>query len=325
MSYAEYMRTKAAGRAVVLNTRKPTDSSMMTLKKKQMASSVFAVGGNPVGSTIAVMDRSGNSNAARSYVKPSGKSANSSAYTDYLGAMAIRNDAAAARGRIVQNNDPANCNTPALPTPYFNGCGVNNGGLRQANTVSLSGSDFVRQQIAAQLSRNPIPHSEPGSKPAGPVFVDNTISLGGYSNCQVGCPSPARELANHHQKDIRAPQPLYNPNPPSQANGRMAVMGLPVTQQPSYKAGAAIPRPKTYNLGGTKKHGNDFNVNPARNIVRYQGPPGSKPHLRLNQPIYGQVKPGGGGGGGGFEGGAGGDFSGGGLGGGGEGGGGGFA
>ena len=291
MSYAEYMRTKAAGRAVVLETRKPTDSSTHTLKKKQIASRIFPVGGKFVGSTITATDRPGDNHAARSYVKPSGKPADSSSYTNYRGALAINNDKAAVRGRIVQNNDRAHCIIPALPTPYFNGCGVNNGGLRQANTVSLSGSDFARQQIAAQLSRNPIPHSEPGSKPAGPVFVDNTISLNGYSNCQVGCPPPARALANHHQKDIRAPQPLHNPNPPSQANGRMARMGLPVTQQRVYKAGAYVVKQPTYNLGGTKHHGNDLHVNPKRHIVRYQGPHGAPPQLKINQPMQGNVKP----------------------------------
>jgi hypothetical protein len=296
MSYAEYMRTKAVGRAVVLETRKPTDSSMQTLKKKQMASRVFALGGNFVGSTITGTDRPGDIHASRSYVKPTGNPADSSAYTNYRGAMAIQNDKAAARGRIIQNNDPANCNTPALPTPYFNGCAVNNGGLRKANTVSLSGSDFVRQQMAAQLATNPIPHNEAGSKPAGPVAVNDNLWVSGYTNCANGGSNGGSKyssiLANHSQKDIRAPQPRYNPNPPSQANGRMALMGLPVTQQNAYKAGAAVLRRiPNFNLGGTKHHGNDFNVNPARNIVRYQGPPGSNPHLRLNQPMQGNVKP----------------------------------
>ena len=296
MSYAEYMRTKAAGRAVVLETRKPTDSSMMTLKKKQMASRIFAVGGNFVGSTITGTDRPGDIHASRSYVKSTGNPADSSAYTNYRGAMAIQNDTAAVRGRIIQNNIPANCNTPALPVPYFNGCKVNNGGLRQANTVSLSGSDFIRQQIAAQLATNPIPHNEPGSKPAGPLAVNDNLWVSGYTNCANGGSNGGSKyrsiLANHLQKEIHVPQHRYNPNPPSQANGSMAPMGLPVTQQNAYKAGAALPRrvPR-FNLGGTKKHGNDLFVNQKQNIVAYKGPPGGRPHLRLNQPMQGNVKP----------------------------------
>jgi hypothetical protein len=179
-----------------------------------------------------------------------------------------------------------NTNLPAPPKPYFNGCAVNNGGLRQATTVSLSGSDFARQKIISQLSTNPIPHNKKGDKPCGPLFVDDTISLGGYSNCCISS-SPAV----HAQKDIFVPPPRYNPNPPSQSNGAYAPMGLPVTQTPSYKAGAYISKPATYSLGATKHHGNDMNVNPKQEIVPYQGPPGPPPHLRLNQPMQGNVKP----------------------------------
>jgi hypothetical protein len=289
MSYAEYLRNKAAASVKILNTKKPTDSSAYTLKVRQMASAVFAVDGKPIGTTATAMESPGSVNARRSYAKQNGKSADSSAYTNYKGGQAINNDSAANRGVIVQNGDPSLCNVPSGPQPYFNGCGVNNNGLRVANTVSLSGSDFIRQQIAAQVSSNPIPHNAAGSKPAGPVFVDNTISLGGYNQCQVGCPSPARELANHGKKDIKAPQPPYNPNPPSQANEAFAPMGMPVTQQPSYKAGAAIVRRfPNYDLGGTKKHGNDFNVNPRRPVAPYVG--NGPPHLRLNQPTFGNVK-----------------------------------
>jgi hypothetical protein len=296
MSYAEYMRTKAAGRAVVLETRKPTDSSMMTLKKKQMASRVFPVGGNFVGSTITGTDRPGDIHASRSYVKPRGKPSSSSAFTDYRGAMAIYDDSAAKRGKLTQNNNPATCITPPLPTPYFNGCGVNNGGLRATNTVSLSGSDFARQQIAAQLSRNPIPHNAPGSKPAGPVAVNDNLRVNGYTNCANGGSGGGNScrniLANHSIKDIRAPQPSYNPNPPSRGNGAFAPMTVPVTQQNAYKAGAAIPRRiPNFNLGGTKKHGKDLFVNQKEKIVTYKGPAGAKPHLRLNQPMQGNVKP----------------------------------
>jgi hypothetical protein len=261
-----------------------------------MASRVFAVGGNFVGSTLTGTDRPGDIHASRSYVKPTGNPADSSDYTNYRGAMAIQSDKAAVRGRMLQNNDPTRCNTPALPAPYFNGCGVNNGGMRQSNTVSLSGSDFVRQQIAAQVSRNPIPHNRPGSKPAGPVAVNDNLWVNGYTNCANGGSNGGSNyrsiLANHSIKDIRAPQPSYNPNPPSQANGAFARMGMPVTQQNAYKAGAALPRRiPNFNLGGTKHHGNDLFVNQKQNIVTYKGPPGAKPHLRLNQPMQGNVKP----------------------------------
>ena len=179
-------------------------------------------------------------------------------------------------------------NTPALPTPYFDGCNVNNDGLRQSNTVSLSGSDFMRQKIAAQLCANPIPHNEAGSKPAGPVFVDDTISLNGYSNCAQG----ARRLPNHLQKEIRDYQHNYNPNPPSQANGAFAVKGEPVTQQNAYKAGAALPRRKpTFNLGGTKHHGNDLNVNQRQVPVAYKAPLGAPAQLKINDPMQGNIKP----------------------------------
>ena len=48
MSSSEYMRIKAAARTVVLNTKKPTDSSMYTMKQRQMASQVFSKTGSYV-------------------------------------------------------------------------------------------------------------------------------------------------------------------------------------------------------------------------------------------------------------------------------------
>lgn len=123
MSYAEYMRTRMAGKAVVLETRKPTDSSMETLKRKQSASSVFALGGNFIGSTITGTDRYGNTNACRSYAKLVGKPGDCSSYTNYRGSQAINSNAAYARGRMMQNDNPANCITPPLPKSKYNGYG----------------------------------------------------------------------------------------------------------------------------------------------------------------------------------------------------------
>jgi hypothetical protein len=115
MSYTEYLRRKAAGSTVVLNTQKPTDASMFIMKKRQEASSIFRPDGTQVGSMVSGKDRSGNDHQPLSYVKQTGRPQSASDYTAYRGSQGIRDDAAYKRGRIEQSPAVNNQDIPYIP------------------------------------------------------------------------------------------------------------------------------------------------------------------------------------------------------------------
>jgi hypothetical protein len=271
MSYAEYMRRKSAAATVILDTRKPTDSSMYTLKKRHMASTVFPVNGGDIGSMIEGSGRSGNSHQPLSYQKSTGRPKDSSDYTSYRGSQAIRNDAAYDRGRIEQTCGSGEC-VPRNPDFFTTG-------QRTASTVSTNASSFIKQKLACTNQLALMPHTSGQVGP--PVFVDNTISLNGYSNCVQN--ETLRPKAIH---DIKAevPYPTHPPRP-SQAGGQYAILGVPTTIPVQYKAGAPLR-----NIPYVEKHhGNDLNVNPKQAFVRYQG--NGPAHNKINKPNFANVKP----------------------------------
>lgn len=265
MSYTEYLRRKEAAAPKIVNTVKPTDSSMHTQKVKQMASSVFSQrNGNFKGSMLQTNDRSGNQHALVVHNSPSGKNGDSTAFLHYLGSQAIRNDGAAARGKITLNAD-ADC-VGCVPT---------------LGPAPLSGSDWIRRQQGIVESCVPTPHTQSGDKVDGPKFVDNTIRLSSgwaYTSSNTCCGNP---VANHSIKDV-PPIPDYE----ATRNGVKAP-ALPYQNGGDlpYKAGAASRRIPYVE----KHHGNDLNVNPKRKFVKWQG--GLARILKLNDPRMYPVKP----------------------------------
>ena len=256
MSSSEYMRIKAAARTVVLNTKKPTDSSMYTMKQRQMASRVFSKTGSYAGTTLTANDRSGNTHKPMTFTKNTGRPADASSYTSFKGGVAIGNDAAYYTGRITQVcNSGSNC-VPAV------------------SRAQMNGSDWIRNKLACEPLK---PHTAAGDKPAGPVFVDDTISLNGY---QAVNPTPCP--ANHK---IKAAVPfLGTPNRPTYTINRQFIGA---SNSHPYKAGAATP-----NIPYVEKHhGNDRYVNrrpiPTAARLNASGPP----HLAINTPTQGNVKP----------------------------------
>lgn len=288
MSYAEYLRGKAAAAPVVLNTRKPTDSSMHTTKVRQMASVIIPIGGDFIGSMMASNDRPYYDNhAAGSFSKNIGKPGDSSAFTSFRGGNAVRECDTNPKPTYVTilGCSSGSCR-PTNPSSYYGAGNTSVGRIRSSTTVPSDGSDYMRQKLACLAATIPIPHAL--GKPAGPVFVDNTVTLSGYNkgtnvlsvsgtSCATTCLT-----ANHSVKQYNKFEPIYNPNPPSQANGQLAVLGVPnaTDTRGIYKAGAAlrnIPHVPAH-------HGNDLNVNPDQAFVKYQG--NGPAVLKINTPNF---------------------------------------
>ena len=272
MSYTEYLRRKEAAAPKIVNTIKPTDSSMHTQKVKQMASSVFSQrNGNFKGSMLQTNDRSGNQHALVVHNSPSGKNGDSTAFLHYLGSQAIRNDTAAARGKITLNAD-TDC-VGCVPT---------------LGPAPLSGSDWIRRQQGIVESCVPTPHTQAGDKVDGPKFVDNTIRLSSgwaYTSSNRCCGNPLASTGNpaaiHSIKDV-PPIPDYEA---PRNNVKTSLLPYQNGGDLPYKAGAASRRIPYVE----KHHGNDLNVNPKRQFVKWQG--GLAKILKLNDPRMYPVKP----------------------------------
>lgn len=274
MSASEYLRRRAAKTKFIVNTVRPTDSSLHTLRVKHSASLIFrTLNGGSVGTTQEAYDLgTSKGKAAKAYPKHTGRPANSSDYTAYRGSQALNTNAAASRGKIFTSGCLSNA---AFPEPQ-----TFTGGLRTANTVSTNASGITRATATCHQTL-PVAHNNGDKVVATPQFVDNTISLNGFN--QLVCPTSSQNVpaANH---SIKAVTPL-NIRPPITGAKRSVPVPLGPNNIPSYKAGAATPN-IPYIEG---KHGNDLNVNPTRLIQPYQG---SRVAVnRINVPRFGNYKP----------------------------------
>ena len=260
MSYAEYLRRKASATPVILNTKTTSDASMFTLKKRLMSSSVFRVDGSDVGSMIEGNDRSGNNHRPISYVKKTGRPADASDYTSYLGSQGIRNDSSYNRGRLVANSNSAGSisNCVAIPAPVI---------PKQAS------------QITREIQNCPAVR---GDAISNQVFVDNTIRLSSGLPPEQCCNGNGVARAIHDVKSSSA-YPVI-PNRPSQAGGQYATIGPNITRpDDARKVGAVIPSDHLPYV--EKHHGNDLNVNPRRPAYKYK-PGGLPAHLKINEPTH---------------------------------------
>ena len=261
MSYTEYLRRKDAESTKILSTRENTDASTHTWKLKMASSTVFF----PDGSGIGVMNRpqdlkDDTLKKVVSYQKHApGRTPDASLFSQCTAGAALsaslRPENAKPQPFIVI---PPSCCTIVPTVP------------------ALSGSDFIRQGLACQVA-NGQPHDSSTVTP--PVFVDNTVRLSvGILPGGTGCCWPS---ANHSVKDKSA-YPIV-PSRPSQAGGQYALIG-PSTTSPddARKVGAALRKIPYVE----KHHGNDLGVNPKRPFVRYQIPPGTPAHLKINDPPH---------------------------------------
>lgn len=278
MSYTEYLRRKAAAEPVILNTKKFEDASMFTQKQRLAASTVFRLNGGDIGTTIEANDRSGNAHRPMSYQKQTGRPADASDYTAYLGSQGIRDDAAYKRGRLLTNSNDAGSISACVPI--------------DAPIAPKQASQFTRELIDCHTL-----HADGTADPiSNQVFVDTTIRLsagvpavvidGKYVNGtwvpNTCLPFEPVHPSPQNPKEVKAyPQ---TPNRPSQAGGQYAVIG-PSTTSPddARKVGAAVM--SYYPPYVEKHHGNDLNVNPKRPFVKYK-PGGLPAHLKINEPTH---------------------------------------
>jgi hypothetical protein len=274
MSASEYLRRKAAKTMYIINTVKSTDSSMQTLKIKHGAAQVFALGGNFKGTTLESGDlQTSGGKTVKSYVKNTGRPADSSSFTSYRGSQAIGDNKAAARGKL---RSEGCLDSTEFPEPQtYAGFGK-----RIANTVSTNSS--TRTHAVATCNETlPDAHNNGDKVVDKPQFVDNTISLNGYN--QLVCLTSSQNVpaANH---SLKAVTPL-NIHPSIVGAKRSVPIPLGPNNVPSYKAGAAIANIRYVE----RHHGNDSNVNPKQIPKRFQGS-----HLAvkgINVPRFGNIKP----------------------------------
>jgi hypothetical protein len=246
MSYAEYLRRKAAAAPVILNTQKPTDASMFTLKKRMEASSDFLTDGSSYGTTISGADRSGNDHRPTSFKKATGRPAAASDFTSYRGSQAIGSDAAYARGIITQVPVCASC----LPT---------------LGAAPKSASDFTRGVLAKQEACGEV-HT--ASELGAPLFVDTTIRNIGKTICVDAI----------HTAPANTPRASWSARP---AKSAQPFVSTPSPDEARKVGGALRSIPYV-----EKHHGNDGNVNPRRVPIKYQIPAGSPAHLKINEPTH---------------------------------------
>lgn len=261
MSYTEYLRRKAAAEPVILNTKKPTDASMYTMKQRLSASSVFRPDGSAVGTMIEGKDRSGNDHRPLSYVKKTGRPVDASTYTAFLGSQGIRDDAAYDRGRILMNSNDTGSVSACVPIP--------------APIAPKQASQFTRELIDCHTLR--------GDPISDQVFVDDTIRLSAGLPDMVGEPTTC--CPNRAIHDIKEKKAFpHTPNRPSQAGGQYALIGPDITS-PDDARKVGGPVMSFYPPYVEKHHGNDLNVNPKRPFVKYK-PGGLPAHLKINDPNH---------------------------------------
>lgn len=267
MSYAEYLRRKAASEPVILNTKKPTDASMMTQKARLAANRIFTQAQSQfLGSLKDSKDRTGYplgmTHPSNSYFKKTGRPASASDFTAWRGGQGIGDDAAYYRGKIEQQIC-GDCVPELKPAP------------KSASTIT---SERIYTQMGC---------SEPHTQgKLGSVFVDDTIRLSSGAPKVVSdtcCYPPA----NHSIKEIKS-TPLHSPRP---AAPGMVVNPSGIYEHPGTgrKVGALVA--SYYPKYIERKHGNDLFVNRKQPIVKYQIPSGTPAHLKINDPKFGDVKP----------------------------------
>lgn len=256
MSYTEYLRRKAASEEKVISTRQKMDASTFTMHKRLASAQIFAYNGNPSGALLPHYDTSDKRflRPAGRLEKATGPNADSSAFTQFVGAHAING--------VIQAG--------AKPDKITSECCY----VIDAPVAPSAASDFLRTIVGNQQACGEKHDATTLDKP---IFVDNMVSLNG-----AYCPTPA---VIHDRKDI-IPRVHYNARP-SQADGQYALIGASTTSpDDARKVGTALRRVPYVE----KHHGNDLKVNPKRPFVKYQIPAGTPAQLKINDPFSYHVK-----------------------------------
>ncbi len=268
MSYAEYLRRKAAAAPKIIDTTVRSDASTITMRRRLQANQEFFTSTRQ-GVINNVSDPSGTGTtsllkSATVTTKASGgRIPDASMFTAFMGGYAINNDGGVfqtAQRYVANSNDAgsiSSCVTIANPV------------------ASKNASQFtLEKQNCHQPSTEPHVQNELGA----PVFVDDTIRLKHLSSC-CSNDNPINQAIHVHSADV--PYNNYQTRP-LKGNGGIPVFTVPRADD-ARKVGDFNPRKITY---VEKHHGNDLNVNPRRVPIKYQIPEGAPAHLKINEPKH---------------------------------------
>jgi hypothetical protein len=267
MSYAEYLRRKAATSQKVIDYQpKKVDASQFITQQRLAASILFRLNGRE-GAINNVSDPSGTGTTSN-LKRPEGVTKvaggyvpDASTYTAYVGGNAIGTDiGGVATTRNTKYVLPANVPAELCTNSYLNG-----------PTAAKSAGDWTRSQAPCTNGREP--HT--ASEVSPPLFVDNTIRLKNLTGC---CANDIAEANHTHPADV----PHNDRWAPRPEHGRG---GIPVFTTPSpsdaRKVGVRNPRKFAY---VEKHHGNDLLVNPRRVPTDFVPTNGAPAHLKINDP-----------------------------------------
>lgn len=310
MSYTEYLRRKLAGEPLVVNNQKLRTASELTQERRLLAASVFSLDGSGEGTMrgdLLLTETAVSQKAPTSFVKKTGRPANASDFTSYVGSRSLQPGNTFANGQTKnagKNVQPAACTVNsgvqiAEPVPYITGTTT----TVKANTVARSGSDFIRERLACQQAQGQ-PHNA-SEVSMEPVFKDDTIRypymnkqyLAGVTACkpELSFPAVNNNVANsivprvaYQMRNAKAQIPVFN----------VPSKDYPVSQSPAlpncftgknttgvYSRGGIRPQDATRYV--ERHHGNDLStmVNGRKPVpTKYQIPAGTPAHLKINMP-----------------------------------------
>lgn len=278
MSYAEYLRRKAAATPVIIDTTpKKVDASFYTSMTRMKANSTFFTS-NRVGVINNVQDpsKTGTGHGSKqvlSYTKISGgKVPDSSTYTSFIGGNAIREDTLVGNPSIrclLNSNDSTSisaCRPISEPAPF-------NGGTFAANNVPMTGSGYLNNTKHCKDLGRVEPHTANELGPS--LFVDTMRPPIPSSNtCTNGAATPCKHIIHTHPADV--------PHNKYQARPQYATIGPELSKEMPYKVGAPVP--SKHQKYVERKHGNDLAVLRRAYPYRYQIPAGAPAHLKINDP-----------------------------------------
>lgn len=265
MSYAEYLRRKAASTPTVVDTRVNTDASMYIMKTRMATNRVFFTGAR-VGVINNVNNPSvtpASNDAVRSYTKTSGGSIpDASAFTAFVGGTAINEEGIKANSVNGKITLPANLPAALCTNAYRNG-----------PVAPKSAGDWTRGQTPCVNGREPHIQNELGPS----RFVDDTITLKHLTSC---CDGSTQTPINNaiHTHPAPTPRQYWSARP------RKSAQPILVVSSPSNarKVGRALRKIPYVE----KHHGNDLFVDQPALFKRYQIPRNAPAQLKVNDPQH---------------------------------------
>lgn len=281
MSYAEYMRRKAAAAPKVIDTTVRSDASTITMRRRLQANQEFFTSTRQgVINNVSDPSNTGTNafNKAPTVTTKAngGRIPDASTFTAFMGGSAINKDGGVFQPvrRLVANSNAAGsisaCVAISEPTPYTGT------GAYTANMVPQNASNRVSTlENCRQPSTEPHIQSELG----GPLFVDDTIRLKHLTSCCVNNNDIAQAIHTH---PANVPHNDYQARP-LKGNGGIPVFTI-ARADDARKVGS-------YNFNRDhhkyveKHHGND-NLDRRRVPTKYQIPAGSPAHLKINDPVH---------------------------------------